>query len=475
LWIAKVPSSSSQTGVRQNAVDVNAISPVSVRPIIEVVAGLCAAGLCLAACASSGDLPLPDRSRLAGSLASLRHDGVDVAAPLTVSAVAVLAVWNDPNLRTVRAQSGVARAQVLQAGFLPNPQVTGAALPLVAGVGTTMAWNAGISEDIRALITLSSRRRTASADAGQVNAQILWQEWQVIGQARLVAVDLIEGQRSLTLLERNRELLAARYEKSRRAVAAGDETLAVSAPDLAALQTTTTQISDLQRQQLARRHQLNALLGLSPEVSVTLNPTPDLPAWNADLAMSALPSLADRRPDLVALRLGYRAQNEKLRTAVLSQFPNLTLGVTGGSDNANVRNFGPQVSLELPIFNQNQGNIAIEKATRQLLHDEYAARLTAANGQVRAMVAEIGLLSRQLETVRRDLALTRRAAEQADAAFKAGNLDERAYVDFVSARLTKEQEIVTIEQSLLEQQVAIATLIGAGMPPIAVPGEESHQ
>jgi outer membrane protein TolC len=220
---------------------------------------------------------------------------------------------------------------------------------------------------------------------------------------------------------------------------------------------------------------LNALLGLAPEVAVTLNPAPDLPAWNADLAMSALPTLADRRPDLVALRLGYRAQNEKLRTAVLSQFPNLTLGVTGGSDNANVRNFGPQVSLELPIFNQNQGNIAIEKATRQQLHDEYAARLTAADGQVRAMVAEIGLLSRQLETVRRDLALTRRAAEQADAAFKAGNLDERAYVDFVSARLTKEQEIVTIEQSLLEQQVAIATLIGAGMPPIAVPGEEPHQ
>ena len=42
-----------------------------------------------------------------------------------------------------------------------------------------------------------------------------------------------------------------------------------------------------------------------------------------------------------------------------------------------------------------------------------------------------------------------------------------------AARLTKEQEIVTIEQSLLDQQVAIATLIGAGMPAIAMPARDA--
>jgi hypothetical protein len=74
---------------------------------------------------------------------------------------------------------------------------------------------------------------------------------------------------------------------------------------------------------------------------------------------------------------------------------------------------------------------------------------------------------------RRELAGTRRVASQAEAAFNAGNLDERSYVDLVGARLTKEQEIVTIEQSLLDQQVAIATLIGTGMPAIALPQEDT--
>lgn len=433
-----------------------------------------AVGLALAGCASSGDLPLPVRPELAPSLATLDHGGLNVATALTVSQVALLAVGNDPDLRAVRARHGVAQAQLLQSGLLPNPQITGTALPLVAGIGTTMAWNAGISEDIRSLITLSSRRQAAKDDAAQVDAEIIWQEWQVIGQARLLAVDLIEGGRVLVLLERNRDLLASRYARSRNAVAAGNATLSASTPDLAALQTVTAQINDLRRQQMARRHQLNALLGLAPEVDVALSGTPDLPAWNPDAVIATLPDLASRRPDLIALRFGYHSQNAKTRTAILSRFPNLTFGVTGGSDNANVRNFGPQISLELPIFNQNQGNIAIAQATRQQLHDEYAARLTAATGQVRAMLAEIGLLSRQLDSVRRDLAVTLRAASQAEAAFKAGNLDERSYVDLVSARLTKEQEIVTIEQSLLEQQVAIATLTGAGMPPIALPPEEQN-
>jgi outer membrane protein TolC len=422
----------------------------------------------LAACAAPADLPLPAGPDLATNLSALHHDGIDVRSPLSVSEVALLAVRNDPDLKAVRAQHGVAQAQVLQAGLLPNPQVTGALLPLVAGVGTTTAWVAGISEDIRALITLSSIRKAARASAAQVDAQILWQEWQIIAQARLLAVDIIEADRTLALLTRTRDLFAGRYERSQRALAAGNETLTVSAPDLAALQTIDTQIHDQERQQLARRHQLNALLGLAPEADVVLEPKPDIPPWNPDAVVKALPTLADRRPDLVALQLGYHAQNAKLRTAILSRFPNLSFGVAGGSDNSNVRNAGPQISLELPIFNQNQGNIAIETATRKQLHDEFAARLTAAVGQVRAMSAEIGLLSRQRQIVLGDAAAARRVAAKAEAAFKAGNLDERSYVDLVGARLTKEQEVVTIEQSLLDQQVAIATLIGAGMPDMTI-------
>ena len=202
-----------------------------------------------------------------------------------------------------------------------------------------------------------------------------------------------------------------------------------------------------------------------------LTDTPDLPSFDPNAVERALPTLAERRPDLIALQLGYRAQDAKLRAAILAQFPNLNFGISGGSDNSNVRNIGPQIAMELPIFDRNQGNVAIERATRQQLHDEYAARLAAADGQVRAMLTEIALLRRQLDLSRRDLASTARAAQAATAALAAANLDERSYVELVSARYAKEQEILSLEQSMLEQEVAIATLIGAGMPPVSLPPE----
>ena len=92
---------------------------------------------------------------------------------------------------------------------------------------------------------------------------------------------------------------------------------------------------------------------------------------------------------------------------------------------------GPQVTLELPIFNQNQGNIAIETATRQQLHDEYAARLTAARTGPRHGGGDRPAVPSAHDRAPRTRRHTRIAATQAEAAFKAGNLDERSYVDLV--------------------------------------------
>lgn len=436
----------------------------------------CLVALCLvqAACAQYGPLPLPGRSGLAGSLSALRHAGPPPMPPLTVGAVAALAVQNNPDLLAARARHGLAQAQLLQAGLPPNPVLTGAVLPLVAGPANTTAYSAGISYDIRSLITLQDRRRAAQAAARQVDAQLLWQEWLVVGQARLLTVDIIEGDRSLRLFRDIRGLYEARLQRTRAALAAGNATLASVAPDVAAYDAARTQVNDLERLQLSRRHQLNALLGLAPDVPLPLAGLPDLPRFDLTAIRQALPTLPARRPDLIALQLGYRAQDAKLRGAILAQFPNLTFGVVGGSDNTSIRNIGPTITLDLPIFDRNQGNIAIERATRQQLHDEYAARLTTADGQVRAMLAEIALLRRQRESVQQDLASTARAARAATAALHAANLDEFSYVQLVSARYAKEQEIVAIDQSLLEQQVAIATLIGAGMPPITLPPEEAR-
>ena len=62
---------------------------------------------------------------------------------------------------------------------------------------------------------------------------------------------------------------------------------------------------------------------------------------DAKVVMRALEDLANRRPDLIALQLGYRSQDEKFRGAIVGQFPALTFGPSYSRDTSDVRSFGP--------------------------------------------------------------------------------------------------------------------------------------
>lgn len=419
----------------------------------------------MAGCAHYSPLPLVQAPPLAPAAAAL--PGVTPGTPLSVAQVTTLALENNPDLRATRARHGVARAQLVQAGILVNPSFTGALLPLISGAGTVTAWNIGLSQDIRSLITYRARRRASGFSAEQVDAEILWQEWQVAGQARQLAVDLIAGERSRPLLVEAFTLLSRRNAVLQQALAAGNATLVTAAPTLVALQATRTNLQTIDQRQLSLRHQLNALIGLVPEAVLPLASTVDLPRFDPAVIRAELVTLPDRRPDLLALRLGYAVQDQNVRVAILSQFPDLILGATGSSDNSKVINGGPQATIGLPVFDRNQGNIAIANATRAQLHADYSARLAAAIGQVGAILAEMDQLSRQLAIVRRDLPAARLAAQRAANAFGASNLDERSYVDLVTNRYTKEQEIMTLELALLDRQVALQTLVGAGLPTVA--------
>jgi len=437
---------------------------------------LCGGVLCaaLAACAGGPPLDLPAGDGLAGSLATLRHEPGQPASgqpgmPLSLGDLALLVVRNNPDLRAARAQAGVAQAQLLEAGILPNPTVTGSFLPLLAGIGSTPAWNAGIGEDIRALLTLHARRRAAQAGADQVDAQILWQEWQLVGRAWLLAVQLVEGGRSRQILEQAVGFYTRRDAVSEAAVIQGNATLLSIAPDRGAMQQAMVQSRDLDQLLLQRHHALAALMGLVPDAAFSFSSLDGLPQIDTQAVEAMLPDLSVRRPDLVALQLGYRAENARLRGAILAQFPAMVFGATGGSDNSNVRNGGPQLTLDLPIFDRNQGNIAIARATRQQLHDEYAARLAAASGQLQAMLSEQTLQRRQVAALHQELHRATDDADAAGAALAAGNVDERSAIDLIATRLNKSLELVSIEQSVLEQQVAIVALIGFGFKPVSIP------
>ncbi|MGR6327486.1 TolC family protein [Sphingomonas sp. XXL09] len=424
-----------------------------------------ALALLAAGCAHYTPAPLAAAPTLAPALPATTS-----AAPLAVEDVVALALARNPDLIAARTRLSVAQAQRTQAGVLPNPALTGALLPLVSGAGEVPAWNIGLAQDIKALLVYKPRVRSARAATAQVRADLLWQEWQVAGQARQLAVDLIAREQTRPLLDEAVRILGHRNAVTQAALAQGNATLVTAAPSAVGFQQARASLQTLDQTQVQDRHKLNALLGLTPDAIVPLQSVPQLPAFDMAAARATIATLPARRPDLLALRFGYLAQDETLRAAILAQFPDLILGGGASSDSSRVVNAGPNAQLGLPLFDRNQGNVAIARATRAQLQAEYAARLAATTGEVGALLGEMAQLQRQLMIVERDLPAARAAATRAAAAFGAAALDERAYVDLITNRFAKEQEVATLRLGLLDRQVAVSTLLGLGLPGVTTLG-----
>ena len=426
----------------------------------------------MAGCASYQTSSLEERPILASSVAGLnrarpgRLPPIPADRPLTLAEVSFLAVQNSPDLRAIRARRGVAGAQVIEAGLLPDPVLAGSYNVYLAGPAFANAIGATLTADLTALVTLSVRRRAATEAALQVDADVVWQEWQTIQQAQTLAIDLVEQGRLLHSLQQTLDLLQQRGATLSRAVAQGNATLQMLAPVVSALTSLQTQYYAAVLGQEKRWQALDALLGLNPDVRPLLATRLRVPEIAPSDAADMLASLPVRRPDLIALQLGYQAQEARVRGAVLGQFPALTLGPNYGSDTTRVQSLGPSISVALPLFNRNRGQIAIQRATREQLRVEYTARLAAAEGGARALLANIAVLQSQLAAARAGLGQARSLAADAEGALRGGLLDELSYVQLVITRLEKERQVIGLEQQLIDARTSLATLLGVGLPPV---------
>lgn len=427
----------------------------------------------LAGCASYRPLPLDDQPAPPRSVAEIRIDTAKLAFPvlrahrfdpadgLDMTEVAMLAVANNPALKLARDDAGISRAQAFAAHVLPDPQFSlSRDYPHGGPPGTTTAFNAGLAYDLNALVSHAAGADAAEAEARKTNLNLLWQEWQAVAQARLLFSQIVNEDRQYDWLAATRDLLASRYRQASRALAEGEIAADVANASLVAWQDAARQVDDLTRQRLKARHELNALLGLPAGTVLALVDDqrlalPDQAEIEADLAV-----LPARRPDLLALKAGYAAEDARYRQAILAQFPPLNLALTRARDTGGLFTRGFALSMALPLLNGNRGNIRIEQATRRRLHDEYQQRLDAARNEIERVVADRRLLAGQLETAQAALPSLDRAARNAGEALKAGDLDWPGYAAFESARIAKHIEVANLRQALLEGNIALLSLLG---------------
>lgn len=429
--------------------------------------------LCLAGCATFHALPLdgahpstriPDLTATAGSIPTplLRPHPFNPTDGLDVTEVAMLAVANNPSLRIERDKAGVAYAQAYAVGLLPDPQLSyehdrpaANSLP-----GTTAAYTAGLTFDLGNLVTRSARVESARADTREVDLTLLWSEWQTIAQARTLFDRVYFLHKRVGRLQREHAALAPVQDAITRALHAGDLTYEVAGAGLNAASDVSNQLGDAQRQLHLSEHDLHDLLGLDVSVPLHLAGDPFYVDPNPAEVQRALPEMTARRPDLLALQAGYRAQNAKLRAAILAQFPAFTVGFVHARDNGGISSNGLSVSLALPLFDGNRGNIAIERATRRQLHDEYSARLLTDRNDIQRLMADLQSDRVQRTALARHAAQLARAREAAKTHYAAGRLDWPTYLAIRANSLATDAALLTLDENSHADAIALDALVG---------------
>jgi outer membrane protein TolC len=417
---------------------------------------------CLAPSAASVAAAAQRLPPLAGALAR----GIDPAAGLDMTDVTLLALVNNPDLALARGDAAVARAQAFSAGLLPDPQLALAGDLNNNGPDGIRAFSVGLNYDINALLLHAASRDAAGHDARKADLNLLWAEWQVVAQARLLFVKVRQGERAMAVLDETRALYDDRLRRVQAALRAGLIGSDAVAPQLASQQDVQRQTFEMRRQVDASRHALNALLGVAPATALMLRDGDGLADFvgTEAAARAALPDLPARRPDLLALRAAWDVQDQRYRGALLAQYPALNLGFTRARDSSGIDSNGVGLTLSLPFLNRNRGNVAIEQATRQKLRDDYLTRLQAGRNDILRLLDEQALNRAQLAENRIAVTALTATLAQSDTGYRAGNLDLLAYAGARGGLLARQLEGVALEQALQEQAIAIATLLGFVLP-----------
>lgn len=431
-----------------------------------------AVGLLLSACATYAPAPLGTG---AGKASVMQLTAPTVAIPglalpshrfdpsdgLDVTEVAMLAVVNNPQLKVQRDDLGIARAQAFAAGLLPDPQLSlGEDFPRHAGAGLTTAFNLGLTQDITALLTRSLRQAVARSQSNKVNLDLLWAEWQTVAQARLLFDEVLNLREQAQRLAAEHAALVPVDQYIQAALRAGNLTYDTASAGLNAGEDVRKRLADNAILLHQAESNLHMLLGLDPTAPLALNGAPFQAAPTPAQVGQALGDLSARRPDLLALQAGYRSQEAKLRAAVRAQFPALTIGFNTARDTSAIYTNGFTVGMTLPLFDRNRGNIAIEKATRQQLKDDYEARVLTTRSDMQRLLADLATLDQQRIGLAAHARQLDEALHAAERTWQAGVLVWPTYLAIRSNALSADLDLLAVQKEQATQSIALQALLG---------------
>jgi outer membrane protein, heavy metal efflux system len=414
----------------------------------------------------------------------------DGQSPLTAERAVVLALKNNREIRREVELIGSSRADLVQAGLLPNPVLSlSLRFPVDPVEGATQV-GAGLVQEVVALWLRPQRIRAADARLNEAVLSLSDLALRLVADVKQAHARAVYLQRAADLTRQSLATVDRSIEVLQRRIQGGEGTrLDVNR----ARQQRLVLEAELQRQarDLAKaKRSLLELIGFAAlaadwtaaeeiasatavAAGAQADHPPLLPETLDEAAVIAL--AGGQRPRPGAARAVVEANAAGLRVEELSRIRDLGLGAAFEQTEDKGRFLGPEFEIAIPIFDFNQAQIAKagSVARASLINHEAVAQRAIA--QARTAYVEARASAQIADLYRREvLALAEDNVRLAEGTLKAGQ-------DDVTVLLTAQQSLIEARQTLnaLLQDAALARIeleyaVGGHLAPAPVGGPASQ-
>jgi outer membrane protein TolC len=328
---------------------------------------------------------------------NLSHGPFDASDGLSLDEGKTVALVFNPDLRVARLRAGVAEATAEYAGLWDDPELSIDVLNITSSVpdpwivGSTLAFTIpvsgrlGVEKERAEAAMYAELERVAEAEWKVLNdVADGWLSWSAQGH-QLQQTETILGELESVIGSTSRLAEEGELPKTE-----------------AALFTIERASRQAERDRLRgeieeSEQQLRSLMGLSPKASLRLIST------LSDGAVTlSKKEPGEENPTLARLRREYEVAEQTLRREIKKQYPDITFGPQGESDEGQSR-IGFVGAIPLPILNSNKGGIAEARAEREVARAVYETEYEKMVGRLAALHARLAAIGNRRNTINKTL------------------------------------------------------------------------
>ncbi len=305
---------------------------------------------------------------------------------LTPEAAVQIALLNNPNLQAVYEALGMTQADVVEAGLLDNPLLFGQArFPNKSEESTNYEF--GITQNLLNILMLPARKKLSVIRFEHVKLQVADEVIRLVADVRKSYFSVLGAKQVRDLRNEIARAAESSFELAQRLHAAGNIGDLELAKENAHFEQTRLELASSETALLDAREHLTRLMGLwGPRTNWILpGQLPDIPG--DEIPLEHLESMAiENRLDLAGERKSVEALAQALGITIDWRWVgHVEVGVSSERETDKTWVTGPSLSIELPIFNQRQADIARLEA--QLRRSQ--KRLTAQAIEIRSEVRSL--------------------------------------------------------------------------------------